>query len=81
MDYSKTPQKHLNNQKPIKVIEVKVNCLAETNCPYDLLNVFEEFSSNTFNSMSSSLVSSRYFPVGTSNLIFIILTRFNVFTL
>ena len=43
--------------------------------------VFEEFSSNRFNSISSSLVISRYFPVGTSNLIFIILTRFNDLTL
>ena len=39
--------------------------------------VFEEFSSNPFNSRSSSLLNSLYSPVGTSNLIFIILTRFN----
>ena len=49
--------------------------------PFDYSYVFEEFSSNLFNSKSSSLVSSLYFPVGTSNLIFIILTRFNDLTL
>ena len=45
--------------------------------PFDYSYVFEEFSSNLFNSKSSFLVSSLYFPVGTSKLIFIILTRFN----
>ena len=42
---------------------------------------FEEFSSNPFKSIISSLLSSLYSPVGTSSLIFIILTRFNDRTL
>ena len=49
--------------------------------PFDYSYVFVEFSSNLFNSKSSFLLSSLYFPVGTSNLIFIILTRFNDLTL
>ena len=50
-------------------------------CLFDYSCVFMDFLSNLFNSKSSSLLSSLYFPVGTSNLIFIILTRFNDCTL
>ena len=47
----------------------------------NIVNVLEELSSNLFNSKSSFFVNSRYFPVGISNLMFIILIRFNEFTL
>ena len=47
----------------------------------DYSNIFEEFLSNLFNSESSSLLNSRYLPIGKSNFIFIILIRFSDSTL
>ena len=60
---------------------IKIFMLWNCNDVKIIQNVFVDFSSNLFNSRSSSLVSSRYFPIGTSKLIFMILTRFNDCTL